>query len=270
MSFRNFLKRNYSFFRLAIKNQLEYRINFLTDILLQPSITAWIEMLLWKAVFLGLTNDQIAGYDKSSYLAYALWAAFISRISSNWMYEFKMIEEIETGSINALLTRPFSFFEYYFSQFLGYKTITTAVSIFIPIIVSYSIGAPINFTKISVAIALVFCYLFFIFTLSFLVATTAFHLTRVSSLTVAKNLALWLFSGELLPLDLFPKNLFDILISLPFSNATYIPVGYITGRVSIEVVQQGFISLVLSSIILFGIAKMYWDFSLKKYAGTAA
>jgi len=270
MSFTSFLKRNHSFFWLAVKNQLEYRVNFLTDILLQPSITAWIEMLLWKAVFLGVANDQIAGFNKASYLAYALWAAFISRISSNWMYEFRMIEEIETGSINALLTRPFSFFEYYFSQFLGYKSITTAVSIFIPIIVSYSISAPIHFTKIPIALALVFCYLFFLFTLSFLVATTAFHLTRVNSLTVAKNLALWLFSGELLPLDLFPDSLFKILISLPFATAVYIPVSYITGRISMEDVQQGFFSLIVSSIILYVIAKLYWNFSLKKYTGTAA
>lgn len=270
MSFISFLKRNHSFFWLAIKNQLEYRINFLTDILLQPSITAWIEMLLWKAVFLGAAQDQIAGFSKGSYLAYALWAAFISRISSNWMYEFKMIEEIETGSINSLLTRPFSFFEYYFSQFLGYKSVTTAISIFIPVVISYSINAPIVYSKIPIALLLVFFYLFFIFTLSFLVATTAFHLTRVSSLTVAKNLALWLLSGELVPLDLFPKAIFDVLILLPFSSAAYVPVGYITGRIPVEMVYQGFTSVALSSVILYAITKLYWHRSLKFYAGTAA
>jgi len=227
-------------------------------------------MLLWKAVFLGAASEQIAGYDQSSYLAYALWAAFISRISSNWMYEFRMIEEIETGSINSLLTRPFSFFEYYFSQFIGYKFITTIVSIFIPILVSYFIEIPIYYSRIPIALLLVFLYLFFIFSLSFIVATTAFHLTRVSSLTVAKNLAMWLLSGELLPLDLFPKPLFEFLILLPFANAAYIPVGYITGRVSQDLLIQGFLSVSVGSFLLYLIAQAFWRSSLKKYSGTAA
>jgi ABC-2 type transport system permease protein len=98
----------------------------------------------------------------------------------------------------------------------------------------------------------------------------AFHLTRVNSLTVAKNLALWLFSGELLPLDLFPKEIFQFLIVLPFANATYIPVGYITGRVSEQVLYQGFISVLIGSLTLYLISQIFWTHSLKKYAGTAA
>lgn len=265
-----FLKRNLSFFILAIKTQLEYRLNFVADALAQPLITSWIEMLLWKAVFFGIAGSTLGGFEKEAYLAYALWAAFISRISSNWMYEFRMIEEIESGSINALLTRPFSFYEYYFSQFMGYKFITTSASLLIPLGLGFALDLPIEYSRLPLALGLVTCYLFFIFTLSFIVAITAFHLTRVSSLTVAKNLALWLFSGELVPLDLFPEAIAKVLIYLPFSNAVYTPVGYLTGRFGTEVILRGYLSTLIGSLILGVIAWIYWKKSVRTYAGTAA
>lgn len=266
----NFFKRNLSFFILAIKNQLEYRINFISDALAQPIITAWIEIILWQAVFFGLGRTEINGFNEQNYLAYALWAAFISRISSNWMYEFRMIEEIETGSINALLVKPFSYFEYYFFQFFGYKTLTTVISLSIPIALSYYFNFPLIPQRIILSLGLVFLYLAFLYTLSFLVVTTAFHLTRVSSLTVAKNLGLWVFSGELLPLDLLPPSLYKVFELLPFSSGVYIPVGYLIGRVDENLLLKGYISTSVSTLVIGAIAWYYWKISLKKYSGTAA
>lgn len=270
MSFINFWNRNLSFFWLAIKSQLEYRINFLTDILLQPIVTALIEMLLWQAVFASINQSTLAGFNKSSYLAYALWAAFIARISSNWMYEFRMIEEIESGSINALLTKPFQFYEYYLFQFLGYKSLTTLVSLGIPIGVSAYYGLDLHLERLPLAILMVTFYLIFLFNLSFIVCMAAFHFTRVSSITVAKNLALWLLSGELLPLDIFPSQISKILIYLPFSKGVFTPVGFITGRIDLSQMLSGFISLFIGIIITALFAKKIWQISQKTYVGTAA
>lgn len=270
MSFINFWNRNLSFFWLAIKAQLEYRINFLTDVLLQPIVTAIIEMLLWQAVFASINQPTLAGFNKSSYLAYALWAAFVARISSNWMYEFRMIEEIESGSINALLTKPFHFYEYYLFQFLGYKGLTTLVSLGIPIGVSFYFDLDLQLNRLPLALLMVSLYLIFLFNLSFLVSMAAFHFTRVSSITVAKNLALWLLSGELLPLDIFPSQVSKVLIYLPFSKGVFTPVGFITGRIDLPQMLTGFISLGVGIIVTSFLAQKVWQISQKTYVGTAA
>lgn len=204
------------------------------------------------------------------YLAYALWAPFVARITSNWMYEFRMIEEIESGSLNSLLVRPMSFFEYYLSQLMGYKIVTTLISLLVPILVGYLFSLPVNVSRLPLAFALIIYYVLFIYLLSFIVSTIAFHLTKIHSMTVAKNLALWLFSGELVPLDLIPKPYQEIFINLPFASAVYLPVGYITGRLDQAALLHGFQSTTLGLVVGGAVAFGLWKWGLRKYVGTGA
>lgn len=265
-----FLKRNLAFFRLAIITNLEYRFNFILDAVVQPSITALIELILWTAIFAAATGDTIGGFTKDYYLAYVLWAAFFARVTSNWMYEFKMIEEIEMGSINSLLVRPISFFESYLSQLLGYKSITTFFSFGFPLAAVLIFSLPTHLERIPLALLLIFYYLILVQVISFLVACLAFSLNRIYSVTTAKNLALWLFSGELVPLDLIPKPLGIWIEALPFGSAVFVPVGYITGRLGVEKVYSGFYSITITIVILGTIAFFMWKNGLKKYVGTGA
>lgn len=270
MSFTNFLKRNRAFFKLAILNNLEYRFNFLMDAIFQPIGSALIELTLWYAVFASINKTSFGGFSLESYLAYGFWAPFIARISANWMYETRMINEIESGSINSILVRPITFFEYYLSQLMGYKFITTVVSWIIPLFMVHFFFVKFNWGRVPITLILVFYYLIFVYMLSFFVSCWAFHLNRIHSITVAKNLALWLLSGELIPLDLIPAPYAQWLIQLPFANATYIPVAYITGRIDLNIVLWGFASISLGIFILGIINYILWNWSVRKYVGTGA
>lgn len=237
---------------------------------MQPTVTSLIEITLWFSVFASSGKTEINGFDLKHYLSYALWATFVARITSNWMYEFRMTEEIESGSINGLLVRPMSFFEYYLSQFLGYKAITTVVSLSIPFIAVFIFDLPMSFSRFLLALVLIGYYLFFVETISFIVSSVAFHLTKVHSLTTAKNLALWLLSGELIPIDLLPEPWRTWIFELPFCNAVYIPVGYITGRLPLSAVLHGFWTTTLGLLVLGPISALMWKQGLKKYSGTGA
>ena len=244
-------------------------MNFFTDAILQPVVTALIELTLWVALF-ATGKTAIGGFAREYYLAYALWTAFVARISVSWMYEFRMTEEVSSGSINGLLVRPLSFFEYYLSQMMGYKVVTTFFSLMVPLIFAWIFDLPMQLSRAPLVLLLVFYHLLLVHILSFIVSTAAFHLNRIGSLTVAKNLSMWLLSGELFPLDLLPEPYKTILIKLPFSSGVYIPVSYLTGRVPIDLVVQGFISNTVA-IVFFGlIAIGMWRWGLSKYAGTGA
>lgn len=270
MSLGNFWRRNLGFFRLAVITNLEYRMNFFTDAVLQPFLSALIEITLWIAVFHTSGQTEIAGFGKDSYLSYVIWAAFVGRITSNWMYEFRMIGEIDLGSINGLLVRPFTFFEYYLTQFVSYKLLTTAFSLIFPLLLAPFLNLPLELSRIPLAMALVVYYLFLVHTISFCVAALAFRLNKVYAFVTAKNLGLWLLSGELFPLDLVPTPWKEILLALPFSNAVYVPVGYIIGRADASLVLQGFVSTTLG-ILFFGLlAIALWKTGLRKYTGTGA
>ena len=233
-------------------------------------MTGLIELTLWIAIFASTSSTTIAGFTREYYLAYVLWTAFVTRITTNWMYESRMIEEVDTGSINGLLVRPMSFFEYYLSQFLGYKIVTTVFSFFVPVAFVLWKGLPTDFSRLPLALALVCYYLILVHTLSFGVAAIAFHLNRVYSLTVAKNLALWVFTGELFPLDLLPEPLKTWFLNIPFANAVYIPVGYLTGRFGEELVWHGFRTTTYGLIVCGLISYLIWRSGIAKYSGQGA
>ncbi len=270
MSFAAFLKRNLGFFKLAIVSNLEYRLNYLIDALIQPIITTGIELTLWYAIFQTADAVTIGGFTKEYYLSYALWAAFAARISVSWMYEFRMIEEIESGSVNSLIVRPMSFYEYYLSQLLGYKFITTIVSFLFPVAIVLTFDLPTDFSRLPLALLLMFFYLFLVHSMGFLVSTSAFFLNKVYSFIMAKNLFIWLLTGELIPIDLMPIWLRDLLLTLPFASGVYIPIGYITGRIDETIVYQGFLSITVSLLIVNGLGYFAWKKGLRNYVGTGA
>ena len=238
--------------------------------MVQPILTTGIEILLWIAVFKGANSVSIGGFGREYYLSYALWAAFFARITSSWMYEFKMVEEVSSGSINGLIVKPMGFYEYYLSQLMGYKFITTIVSLIVPILAASLFHLPTQFIRIPLAILLSFYYLILVHTISFLVSCAAFHFTKISSFTVAKNLLLWILCGELFPLDLMPEPWRSRLIALPFASGVFIPVGYITGRINVDLVVNSFISVTIALVVLNILGAYFWKKGLDSYVGTGA
>lgn len=253
-----------------MQSQLEYRFNFFSDAVLQPAMTCAIEAMLWVALFAADSDGLIGGFDRNHYLAYVLWAAFCSRVASNWMYEFRMMREIETGSVNALLTRPVSFFSAYLSQFMGYKIITAIFSFWFPWLVTLLFALPTDVARLPVAMLLIMSYLVLLHQMSFCVSTMAFHVTKVQSLVVVKNFILWFLSGELLPIDLMPEPLRGIMMSLPFCSAVYVPVAYITGRIGFDEVLQSWFSVLLGILVMIPLCHLLWRQGLRSYVGTGA
>ncbi|WP_374035882.1 ABC transporter permease [Bdellovibrio bacteriovorus] len=270
MSFAAFWKRNLAFAKLAILSNLEYRLNYFVDAIVQPTLTTGIEILLWFAVFKGAGATEIAGFGREYYLAYAMWGAFFARICTSWMYEYRMIQEIDSGSINSLLVRPMTFYEYYFSQLMGYKFITTLVSMLVPFIAIFIFDLPTKFERLPLAFALEFYYLILVHSISFVIAACAFYLNKVYAVTGAKNLALWLMTGELFPLDLMPEPAKSIMIALPFSAGVYVPVGYLTGRLEIATVWQSFASVTVGIVVVNLIGAWLWRKGVNVYTGTGA
>lgn len=264
------IKRNLAFFRLGIQTNLEYRLNFFIDAILQPLMTAGIEVFLWFSIFSALQSDTINGFPKENYLAYVVWSAFIGRVAISWMYEHMMMEEIESGSINAIILRPMTFFEYYLSQLLGYKAVTFVCSSVVPLAIVYYFELPTHFDRIPLVTALVFYYLIFIHALSFLTSCLGFFLNRVRSFTMIKNFMIYIVSGELFPLDLLPTFWKTLALNLPFSSGVYIPVGYLTGRLGPEMIARGFYNTSIGLAVVLTISYFAWKKGLGSYSGTGA
>ena len=268
----NFWQRNLAAARLAWVQQFEYRFNLFVDAILQPVLTAIVEVGLWYAMVSSIGDGTgLAGFSKAHYLHYALWAAFFARISVNWMYEFKMAEEIQSGTIKVILTRPLSFYEFYLSQFLSYKVLTSLLSLMVPaIVVGIFFPGPTDLSRLPLACTLVLAYLVLVFNLSFIVACIGFHLNKVSAISMAKNIAIWCLTGELFPIDLAPEGIRRILLDLPFASGVFIPVGYLTGRVEPQLVFRSFGVVAVWAMVTGLLGRGLWLASIKRYSGTGA
>jgi ABC-2 type transport system permease protein len=270
MSFVSFWNRNISAARLAILSHLEYRFDFLLDTIIQPVMSTGIETALWASILSVAGVSTLNGFSRASYLSYVLWATFVGRVTSNWAYEMEMGDEIETGHINAILLRPISFYEYYLSQFLGYKASTIIFSLVCPLLASWIFPTTVIFSRLIPMLALVFYYLFFVHTLSFVVSCFGFFMTRVKGITGAKNMALWVLTGESFPLDLVPSPWKEWVIHSPFAAGVYIPVGFLTGRLGYDELASCFASVTIG-IVVTGFAAMWiWQRGLRTYSGTGA
>ena len=221
-------------------------------------------------VFKSIPGETLGGFGKDMYLAYVIWATFMGRVASNWMYEFNMLNEIESGTVNSVLVRPVSFFEYYLSQFLGYKWMCLVFTMWLPLLVCHVFSLPVDLTKVPLAMLLVAYYMVFVHTLSFTFASLAFFFNRVGSLTVGKNFLLWILMGDLFPLDLIPEPYRSVIIKLPSANGVFIPVGFITGRVSWEDFWFGFVSVTIGILVVGSVAMLIWNKGRRVYSGTGA
>jgi ABC-2 type transport system permease protein len=233
-------------------------------------ITLFVEGFLWWAIFHTSGINNVGGHSYIDYLQYILWSVFFARICISWSFEYKMINDVEMGSVNALLLRPFSFFNFYWGQVLGYKIGVGMASLSIPFLVSLYFAPNFNTARLIPILLMVFLYLFFIFNWSFVMATLAFSWNKVYSLSVAKNLIFIFFSGELYPIDLIPQKYLSIVEKLPFPCAVYYPVAYLTQRIGDQVFYSALLRLCLYNLVLYVSAQFFWKRALKTYTGTGA
>jgi ABC-2 type transport system permease protein len=264
------LRRNLAAGRLAILSQLEYRTNFLIDAVIQPVISTSIEVTLWMAIISSMGGNSLGGFGREYYLGYALWANYFARITTNWMYSYTMMEDIDTGRVNTLLTRPMSFYEFFLFQFVSYKLFVTAISFTMPVAACLIFGGSMHLDRLPLVLVLLVYYLVFIHTMSFCIACLAFYLNRSYSFIFVTNMALWVLAGEMIPLDLYPEPLRTWLIHSPVASGVYIPVGYLTGRFGIELVWQSFGSITVGILVLGVVGRQMWRGGLLRYTGTGA
>lgn len=269
MSFINFLKKRLAYVRLEVISQLQYRFNLFVGVVLHPIFVFAIESAFWLGLFYASGKTEIGGFTAGQYLTYLLW--LVLQIGGpNWTFERLLIEDINSGSVNAFLVRPTSFYEFHLGKLLGYKLLRVLLSLPIVIGLALWLQLPLQFEKLLPAMGLGVCYVVMIYTLNFAIASMAFFFEYVYSFNTTKNMITWFLAGELFPLDLLPEPWRDWLIALPFSSGVYLPAGYISGRISADLFLRGFTSVAIGMVCFSLFACLIWRMGLRRYSGTGA
>lgn len=269
MSFARFLNRNLAYLRAGVAAKLQQRADFFAAVLIGPSIAFLIEALFWSGCFEVSGMSEIGGFTLSQYLTYLLWL-LLQLGAANWRFERAMIQEINSGAVNAMLVRPGSFYGLHFGDLLGFKLLTLTISLPLLLAIAYGCDLPLLVWRLPAALLMGICYLLLIHTINFALASLAFFFDHVYSLNTTKNMILWFLTGELFPLDLLPSSTSKYVTLLPFSCGVYLPASYISGRIGTGVFLQGFVSLPIGIAVMALVARLIWAKGLRNYTGTGA
>lgn len=162
--------------------------------------------------------------------------------------------DIKQGELVRYLMKPFSYYWIKFFEEIPYRILQGFYGIVL-FFISTSLFS--DFFQNSLNINIIFFGLisallaFFIsFTFKMIVGYTAFWFTDNRAVTEAIFILTIIFAGQVIPLDLFPNKLNEIVILLPFASMIYYPVIIFLGKltfleilraVSIQIFWLGFL-----------------------------
>ena len=103
------------------------------------------------------------------------------------------------------------------------------------------------------------------FAFNLLKGVLAFYFTNVSGIMASIIHTTRVFSGQLIPLDLFPTTLFNIASVLPFAAAIYGPIKALDAVGMGDVISQELIVGAAWAVLLNVILIIWWQKGLKQY-----
>lgn len=252
--------------KVCLSRSLNYKINFLLMMVVPVVIFFIIKYNLWSSIYSSNPQKEIQGYTLSKMLEYQFWILIFDLFIRSHFFSENISKDIRMGKISSFLLYPFSFISYQLSLFISDKLIQSIIGSFFFIIVLFSgwLYMP-SFLVLLKAFAFIIIICLFWFFLQMSLGFVSFWLEETWSLNVSMRFISAFFSGSIIPLDLFPETLSNILIWTPFPYLIYFPVKILMG----EPVSSFFCFFILSLwiVILFLLTKWIWKKGLNVYTG---
>lgn len=260
----NIIKLAWSFLRIGIANELQYRVNFFIQ-LLQSFIALGTGLIGLWLVFNNTSN--LAGWSKPELLAvmgvYILVGGIIrSSIQPNMQ---RLMGEIQDGSLDFALTKPvdgqilISIREFRFWQLTD--VLVGLVVLVIAVIQLQENFGPVQALGFAVTLLLggIMIYCFWL-----ILTTTAFWLIRIWELV---NLFEGLYAAGRWPVTIYPNWLrLGLTFLVPVAFAVTVPAEALTNRLSLQSMAGAF----GLTILLILLSRFIWRLGVRGYSGASA
>ena len=262
--FMRIIRLAWSYLRIGIANEIQYRVNFFIQ-LLQSFIALATGLISLWVVFSQTT--QLGGWSQPELLAvmgiYMLMGGVIqSAIQPNMQ---RLMNEIQDGTLDFALTKPVdgqilvSIREFRFWQLtdvlVGLVVLVIAV---VQMQVKLGIGQALAFvTSLSLGGIMIYCFWL-------ILTTTAFWLIRVWELV---NLFQGLYAAGRWPVTIYPNWLrIGLTFLVPVAFAVTVPAEALTNRLT-ALTLLGAFGL---AILLMALARFIWRLGVRSYSGASA
>ncbi len=258
------MKKYFVIFKNSLQANLAYRFNTFS-LFFAECLSLLVFVYLWISIY--HQGNQMGDYTLKGLVIYYVFSKFIILTVRAGDVGRVVGNAIREGGIINYLVRPINFLHKEIASHLG--VIMHKIFIYLPIflLIIFIFLKNINFTFVS--ILLFFISLFVAIAINFLifyiVGILTFFLGFVAGLNFAVYTIAHFLSGSLIPIDLFPKYLFDIINYLPFKYMAFVPISIITGKITTE---NAIYSLGIGCIwilLLYFFAVLLYNIGIKKY-----
>jgi ABC-2 type transport system permease protein len=252
-----------SLLRIGFLSALAYRAEFLVWVL--TTNLPLINLALWSAV---ARDHPVGGYGQPQFAAYFLATLIVRLLTGCWLV-WELTMEIRQGTLAMRLLRPVHPLVSFSAENLAAVPMRAVVSLPIAIVLLLAVGTdhvtqdPVMWAAIPVLIlgAWIMTYL-----VMALVGSAAFFLDSAQSLYEVWLGLFTVFSGYLVPLDLFPLWLQKLAYVLPFRLMLGLPVEAITGRLTHEGLVSGLCWQAAYLVAIFLAVRTAWNAGVRRYS----
>lgn len=260
------MKKYLTVFNISWQNGFIYRLNFILW-RFRSVVVILTVYFLWEAIFqnggtiLGYTRDKILTY---VFLTLALRSLVLGQRSMD------TAGEIADGRLSNYLLKPLNYHFYWFTRDLADKILNLAFSIVEITFLYFVLRPPIFFQTNPLTLGLFGVSVGFAVVLNFLLGNISSYF---SFWTPGNAWGFWFvylvlqdfLGGVVFPLDIFPKFLYHVIMSLPFPYLLFFPVNLFLGKISGTDLILGFGTITLWTIFLLFLMKKEWRVGLKGY-----
>ena len=202
----------------------EYKLEFFGEYLRIP-IQIGLLYALWSIVFAISGKTLIGGLEFEGFVFYIGMAAFVSSALPAWEVSEKISDFITRGKIIMILVRPVHFIPFFFAReaadFVTRGLLAVAVFGLTGALLGWFIPShawTIPLFVVSLVLGLSLQYL-----VTLCVGMMAFFMYTTWGVRGLMNTLKGFFSGELIPLTLFPAGLGFVASVLPFKYVLFVP-----------------------------------------------
>lgn len=248
--------------RVGFASALAYRAEFFVWIL--TTNLPLINLALWSAV----ARDQPVGrYGQAEFTAYFLAALIIRQLTGSWLV-WELTMEIRQGTLAMRLLRPVNPFLAYSAENLAALPLRAAIAVPIAGIMLWVVGAdrlsqdPVVWLSLPF---LVFGAWLLVFLVMAIIGLLALWIESAASVFEVWLALFTVFSGYLVPLELFPEWLREIAAVLPFRLLLSLQVEAMLGHLTRAEILSGALQLVVWVALLGLVLRAMWRAGLARF-----
>lgn len=205
----------------------------------------------------------IKGYNLDQMITYHIWSMVVSLLAQG-MSALNLAEDIRMGRISSYLIYPIDFWEFHAAGFIAFESLQAFITV-LTISVVALMGFLPDMTAVSFFHGFLYCIYvsLFWFILQFLTGILGFWLEETWILRVTLSILTAFLSGAIIPLELYPEWLVQILAYTPFPYLTYYPIKIFMGEIGFF--YKGYLLLGIWMVVLVMVNKWIWNKGIRMY-----